>query len=145
LQETVRARSLEDVVLFRGAVDPVEVPDLLGRMDIAVAPYSASVDPYFSPLKLFEYLAAGLPVVASEGGQLSQLILHGQTGILCPPGDPEALASALAQLRASPGVRQALGEAGRAMVLANHTWDEIVRRALALGEQTPPATEREVA
>jgi glycosyltransferase involved in cell wall biosynthesis len=74
LQESVRALSLEDVVLFRGAVDPVEVPDLLGRMDIAVAPYSASVDPYFSPLKHSEVgRLAPVRVVAGKEQKLPLL------------------------------------------------------------------------
>jgi glycosyltransferase involved in cell wall biosynthesis len=67
-------------------------------MDVAVAPYPGNLDFYFSPLKVVEYLAAGLPVVVSDIGQLSHLVSHGETGWLCPPGDEVALADALEQL-----------------------------------------------
>src|SRR5262249_55329491 len=117
-----------------GAVPPSEVPRLLAGMDAAVAPYPKLPRFYFSPLKVYEYMAAGLPVVASRLGQLEELIRHGINGLLCPPGDAAALAAALAGLRADPGLRRRLGETARATVLRQHTWEAAVGRILCLAE-----------
>ncbi|NLE18724.1 MAG: glycosyltransferase family 4 protein, partial [Propioniciclava sp.] len=70
---TEQARALGVEVDFRGAVAPAEIPDHLAGSAIGVAPYpatAAETDQYFSPLKIYEYLAAGLPVVASRVGQV---------------------------------------------------------------------------
>src|SRR5690606_35992876 len=92
-----------------GAVEPAEVPAWLARMDIAVAPYHGDQPFYFSPLKIYEYMAAGLPVVASDVGDLAALVRHGETGLLCPPGDPPALAAALARLAGDPAAARRMG------------------------------------
>lgn len=119
---------------FTGAVTPSEVPGLLASMDAAVAPYPNLAHFYFSPLKIYEYMAAGLPVVASRIGQLAELISDGVNGILVPPGDPVALASALGRLRREPDLRISLGHAARMTVLSQHTWDVAVKRILYLSD-----------
>lgn len=113
-----------------GAVGPEEVPGLLASMDVAVAPYPALAGFYFSPLKVYEYLAAGLPVVASRVGQLGDLISSEENGLLYPPGEIQALAEALVRLHDDPDLRTRLGEAGRREVLAEHTWDAVVAKTL---------------
>jgi len=72
-----------------GRVPSWEVPGILSSMDVATAPYRGLADFYFSPLKVYEYLASGMPVVASRIGQLATLIRNNQTGLLCRPDDPE--------------------------------------------------------
>lgn len=114
-----------------GAVAPDAVPGWLARMDVAVAPYRADEPFYFSPLKIYEYMAAGLPVVASDVGDLGLLVEEGETGRLCPPSDPEALAAVLAALAAAPRDRQRMGATGRDRVLAHHTWAGVADRVLA--------------
>jgi glycosyltransferase involved in cell wall biosynthesis len=132
LEADLAARGLRDDADLIGAVAPEEVPGLLASMDVAVAPYPDLPHFYFSPLKVYEYMAAGLPVVASRVGQLAGLIRPGGNGLLCPPGDAAALAEALALLRQRPVLRRRLGEAARADVLREHTWDAVARRVLGL-------------
>jgi len=115
-----------------GGVAPSAVPGLLASMDAAVAPYPQLAQFYFSPLKVYEYMAAGLPVVASRLGQLEELIEDGVTGLLCPPGDAMALAGALYRLYSQPEWAAGLGQAARATVLRDHTWDALVQRILDL-------------
>ena len=77
-------------------------------MDVACAPYPAGGSDYFSPLKVYEYLAAGLPVVASAVGQIPAALDHGRLGRLVRPGDAAALTAALAALRDRPRPSSAL-------------------------------------
>lgn len=114
-----------------GAVAPADVAAQLHRMDVACAPYPARGSGYFSPLKVYEYLAAGLPVVASAVGQLPAALDGGRLGRLVRPGDAGALAAALAELRADAGRRAELRAAGRRAVLERHTWAQVVQRTLA--------------
>ena len=134
------ARGLLEATHLTGAVPPSEVPGLLASMDVAVAPYPFETDFYFSPLKVYEYMAAGVPVVASRIGQLANLIQDGVNGVLCPPGDAVALAEAIEQLQQQPQLRTRLGEAGRSTVLQHYTWDAIVQRMLALSRIVPGST-----
>lgn len=136
LEEDLAYRGLSWAAHLTGAVSPSEVPLLLAGMDAAVAPYPRLARFYFSPLKVYEYMAAGLPVVASRIGQLDGLIRHGVNGLLCPPGDAAALAAALARLRANSRLRRRLGEAARATVLREHTWEAAARRILRLAKAT---------
>lgn len=131
------ARDLLAATCLTGAVPPGEVPGLLASMDVAVAPYPSQSGFYFSPLKVYEYMAAGVPVVASRIGQLAELIQEGVNGLLCPPGDAVALADAIEQLWSQPQLRDRLAEAGRETVLQHYTWDAIVDRLLALCEIAP--------
>lgn len=126
LEASLASRGLGEASVLTGAVPPAEVPGLLASMDVAVAPYPALDDFYFSPLKVYEYMAAGLPVVASGIGQLRKLIQSGQNGLLVTPGAVAELVNALERLKADPGLRAALGRAARQMVLSNHTWDSVV-------------------
>lgn len=139
-QERLRARvdelDLGDHVELTGAVQATGIPTLLHRMDVATAPYPCAEDCYFSPLKVYEYLAAGLPVVASAVGVLPDLLAGGELGRLTRPGDVEDLARALEELRADPARRADLRDAARSAA-ALHDWSHVVDRILAL---TPEAT-----
>lgn len=130
------AHTLRDAVHFTGAVSPDAVPGLLASMDTAVAPYPPLANFYFSPLKVFEYMASGLPTVASRLGQLQTVIQDGINGLLCPPGDPRALEQALERLLNDPPLRSRLGREARASVLARHTWEIVARRILDVAEVT---------
>ncbi len=74
-----------------------------------------------------EAMAAGKPVVASDGGGLKDIVLHGKTGFLFPPGDSQKLAENLQRLLDDPQLAKSMGEEGRARAEKNFTWDNIVR------------------
>jgi glycosyltransferase involved in cell wall biosynthesis len=132
LEADLAARGLRDRADLVGPVAPSEVPGLLATMDVGIAPYPKLPHFYFSPLKVYEYMAAALPVVASRVGQLATLIEHEVTGLLCPPGDVAALAATLERLRIDPGLRIRLGDAAREAVLREHTWRAVAQRVLGL-------------
>jgi glycosyltransferase involved in cell wall biosynthesis len=130
LLEDLKSRDLDHAAFLTGAVDPAQIPALLASMDVGVAPYPNKPNFYFSPLKVYEYMAAGLPVIASRVGQLASLIQHGETGLLCEAGDAASLARAIAVFMDDECWRRKLSNAARTQVLQQHTWDAVVRRTL---------------
>ena len=116
---------------FRGEVAPERIPAHLAGAAIAVAPYpdlGGADEQYFSPLKVLEYLAAGLPVVGSAVGQLPGM-LRG-SGVLVPPSDPARLAGAIDALALDADERARLGAAGRRAAEERHGWDRVVADVL---------------
>ena len=122
---------------FRGAVAPQDIPIHLAGSAIGVAPYpdlGGGEQQYFSPMKVLEYLAAGLAVVASDVGQIPQLLEDGsgRHGMLVAPSDPTALAAALDDLAACPDRRARMGRSGRLLAEERHSWHRTVARILGL-------------
>jgi glycosyltransferase involved in cell wall biosynthesis len=125
-----RAVQLGVPVRATGAVAPDEVPALLAGADVGVAPYPAG-EHYFSPLKVAEYLAAGLATVAADVAGLSDHVAHGREALLVPPGDLAALTTALRDVRDDPRLRARLGRAGR-QAAERMSWRSVVDRVLDL-------------
>ena len=107
LEGLIAARGLGGSVRLLGARS--DVPDLLAALDVAVCCSEFEG----GPLSVMEYMEAGLPVVASDVGGLPELVVDGESGVLVPPRDPEALAAALAGLLGDPGARRRMGQEGR--------------------------------
>ncbi|WP_130011432.1 glycosyltransferase family 4 protein [Serinicoccus sediminis] len=118
-------------VELTGALAPEDVPAALAGALVAVAPYPASDDHYFSPLKVYEYGAAALPVVASRIGQIPAVVQHGVTGLLVPPSDPAALAAAVDSLVADPATARRMGGAARRLMQREHSWEHVLEATLA--------------
>lgn len=132
--ELVGGRFPNDADYVRSLEERSEQPDLRGRVrfvghvadplarmrtwTIGVLP---SVDPEAGPLALLEYMSIGLPVVATDHGGTPEVI--GEAGILVPPGDPVALAEAIAGLLDDVDRRGACGVAGRTQVERGLTLD----------------------
>ncbi len=139
LDAKVVACGVHDAVDFHGAVAPAEVPPLLASMDVAGGPYAPTEGFYFSPLKLFEYMASGRAIVAAAIGQMEQFIVDGVTGLLYPPGDIASLTSALARLAADEPLRRRLGAAARQVAVRDHTWHAVIGRIFELARAHAPA------
>jgi glycosyltransferase involved in cell wall biosynthesis len=73
-----------------------------------------------------------LPVVVSDAGGLPEVIVQGLTGLVVPKDNAQVAAEALLKLILSPDLRQQLGGAGRAHVLANYSWDASLKNMLAV-------------
>ena len=134
LARQARQLGLAHRVELAGGLAPERIPAALQEFDVAVAPYDDPEQDYFSPLKVFEYLAAGLPIVASDVGQLRELLdVDGEpAGLLVPPGDPAALRQALCVLAQDAALRHRLGNRARRLAVQRHRWEHVVDRALGL-------------
>jgi glycosyltransferase involved in cell wall biosynthesis len=121
-EELAQSYEINDRVLFTGIVSPQQVPGYLSAIDIAVAPFIPTDFFYFSPLKLFEYMAAGKCIVTNRIGQIDEIITHQENGWLCEPGDVDGLTEALEILMASPEMRTQYGMAAREKVEDKHDW-----------------------
>ncbi len=133
VREIVAADGVEGQVTFAGLVPQEEAPAYLAACDILVSPHVPNPDgtPFFgSPTKLFEYMAMGKGIVASDLDQIGEILSHGKTAWLVRPGDPEDLAAGIVALARDPDLRSALGRAAREEVVAKHTWNRHVGRML---------------
>lgn len=128
---------------FTGAVEYDAVPALLAQAAVGAAPFTTAPHPalraagfFWSPLKVYEYMAAGLPVVTADIAPLNQIIRDGQEGALFAEGDLPGLAAALARLLDDPAAAQAMGRRARARVAERYSWAqhcaELERIALEL-------------
>ena len=118
---------LADRVVFTGPVTHEQVPALLGAMDALVAPYPELPGFYFSPLKVFEYMMSGRPIVASRIGQVSAVLRDDETALLVKPGSKLELAAALTKLWAEPQLGRRLAHAARDEAREKHSWAARVR------------------
>jgi alpha-maltose-1-phosphate synthase len=127
-----RARDLRlgGRVHWLGQVAHSQIPLVLAACDLAIAPYPALPEFAFSPLKLYEYLAAGIPVVASSIGQIPQTLDGGRWGCLVVPGDPGALAAGIAGVLRDPAAAQARAGLAREYALAEHGWAHRAQQVL---------------
>jgi glycosyltransferase involved in cell wall biosynthesis len=121
-----------------GPVPPARVPGLLAGAAIGLAPYSLDAPRYFSPLKLFEYLAAGLATIVADLPAVTAVV-DDDSAVVIPCGDADALAEAVRRLCADAAERRRLGENGRALVEAEHTWRHRARRILDAASELAPA------
>jgi glycosyltransferase involved in cell wall biosynthesis len=128
------AASIEDGVRLTGVVDHDRMPACLAAVDIGVAPFDVSahaplaLDFYWSPLKVFEYMASGLPVVAPDIPRLRRIVADGREGLLYDAADPNGLVSALERLSDDVALRATLGAAARARVVREFGWDVHCRK-----------------
>jgi glycosyltransferase involved in cell wall biosynthesis len=115
--------------LYAGSVPPDTVPTYLAAFDVCAMPHPATrqFSHYTSPLKLFEYMASGTAIVASDLPGWADVLTHNDNAMLAAPGDAAALAVCLRHLRDDAGLRERLGARARADALAHYTWEQRAR------------------
>src|SRR2546428_5910871 len=133
LEHTLKERGLTRSVVFTGWLPHEEVAELIRQFDVALAPYSKPEHAfYFSPLKLFEYMSCGIPVVAAALGQIAEIVRDGETGLLYPPGEMDALIGACDRLLGDPALRQRLAQAAAEEGPGLYTWGQNAARVVEL-------------
>ena len=124
-------------VQFMGHRD--DVPAILAAADLFVLPSQSEA----SPNVIIEAMAAGLPVIASRVGGIPELVTDGATGHLVPPADPNALAAAILDLLEHPDRARAFGQAARARIQQQYSFDKMVAQFESLyrsGSPEPAST-----
>lgn len=127
-------------ILFHGFVPHALVGFVCSHLDVALLPtqtvvlnVSGNTDAgwHISPLKLFEYMAAGLPILASDLESVREVLEDGVTGVLIPPHDTLAWRDALAFFRENSEVRKRMGENARKSLVAQFSWKARAEKVLA--------------
>jgi glycosyltransferase involved in cell wall biosynthesis len=134
LEKYARANGLNGAVTFTGNVPYDDIPNYIAAMDITVAPYKPQENFYYSPIKIFEYMIMGKPVIAGKIGQVEEVIVDSETGVLFEPGNIAQLTAALAALVNDAPLCHRLGEQARVWVQQERTWDNNARRAIEIAE-----------
>jgi glycosyltransferase involved in cell wall biosynthesis len=128
----VAEKGLQESVTQIQAVPHDDIPKYMATFDLALMTYPEIENFYFSPLKMFEYMAMQLPVVSTRIGQIGDILTDGRTGILVRPADPERFADAVEN--AVPARRQ-IGRRARELMVIRYSWLENARQAMALAQQ----------
>jgi glycosyltransferase involved in cell wall biosynthesis len=118
---------------FMGVVPHGEVPGAVAGFDIALQP---KVTPYASPLKIFDYMAAGRAIVAPDQPNIREILVHEETALLFDPEREDAMWAAVSRLIGDGALRARLGAAGRAeLERRDYTWRGNARRITAMAAE----------
>jgi glycosyltransferase involved in cell wall biosynthesis len=129
LEQTAEAVGVRDRVVFAGRRN--DVGDVLAELDVFALPsWTEGL-----PLVVLEAMARRTPVVATKVGGTPEVVVDGETGLLVPPRDPEALAAALRRLLEDADLRRRLGDAGYARVRDRFSAEAMMRRVLELYDE----------
>lgn len=130
LEAGARDLGLVDRVTFTGVVDREQVPAYLAAFDVALQP---AVVPYASPLKLFEYLAAGCAIVAPDSDNIREILTHEDNALLFDAAQPEQRTAAIVRLATDEALRTRLGAAAvQTIPRLGLTWRENAKTVLDL-------------
>jgi glycosyltransferase involved in cell wall biosynthesis len=123
VRQLVDASGVGQRLTITGLVPPADVSRRLAAASVLVLPNTASAisERYTSPLKLFEYLMLGRPIIASDLASIREVLEDGRTALLVPPGDAAALAAAIMRVRDDATLAASLA-ANAAALSANYTW-----------------------
>lgn len=110
-------------ITWTGYIPHHQIPQYISVMDVCIAPYKPNSDFYFSPIKVFEYMALSKPVIAADIGQLSELISVHKTGMLYETGDLSQLTDSIQLLIDNLRLREIIGGNAYRWVKKNRTWD----------------------
>lgn len=136
--EKLQGKALSANVVCHGYQAPEKVPELRSSFDVLLAPYQRKVavwggtgdtSAFMSPLKIFEYMASGRPMICSDLPVLRE-VLNSENAVLCPPDDRDAWVSAIENLRDDRELADRLASRALADFEANYTWDIRARRIL---------------
>ncbi len=131
-EERVQHHGIAGAVEFTGWISRERVLEYLAEADIGVAFYLTLETFYFDPVKVIEYMAAGLAVIASSQGSIARTVDHGKDGLLVPPNNVNALAEAITTLASDAALCERFGEVAREKIARNQSWEVVAGKILSL-------------
>ena len=127
------AEAKHDNVEYLGRITRSEVNNLYGKSRAGIVLYQPAENHYASqPIKMFEYMAAGLPFVASDFPHWKSIVEKDNCGICVDPTKPEAVRDACKYLLDNPEVAQEMGRRGHEAVIAQYNWKNEEKKLLEL-------------
>lgn len=129
---------VRDLTVLTGIIPQADGPKYLAACDILASPHVPNADgtPFFgSPTKLFEYMAMGKAIVASDLDQVGEILEHGRAAQMTTPGDVDSLVDGLDTLIANAEKRSKLGAEARRLAVERHSWREHTRRIVEALQQ----------
>jgi glycosyltransferase involved in cell wall biosynthesis len=134
LEEKTKEISISSRFIFTGFVEHEDVPKYISAADVAVAPYNPKgfremekYGFYFSPIKIFEYMACGKPVVASDVEIIRDIINENRCGLLAKPGNVEDFSEKIRMLIDDSALRKKFGDNGRNAVIEKYSWEKVAK------------------
>ena len=126
VKQIIHSYHMKEYVTLTGMIPQKEGPLYLAACDILVSPTLKNPDEtpsYYSPIKLFEYMAMGKGIIASNIGQMAELLKDGETALLTEPNNVSAVADAIERLLSDTDLRLSLGRNAREEVCNKYTWE----------------------
>jgi glycosyltransferase involved in cell wall biosynthesis len=133
LQDLISNLKLKNNVHILGSRPSEDIPRILVESDVGVAPYP-QFDMGFSPLKIFEYMASGVPIVSSDLPSIREILVDNKTGVLVEPENVDDLAGAIIKLLQDPKLSQKLMTNARKKVEKNYSWAAVTEKLISVYE-----------
>ena len=133
VQQELEAYNVTQECILTGIVPQEEGPAHLAACDLLASPHVPNPDgtPFFgSPTKLFEYMAMGKGIIASDLDQIGEVLEHDHTAWMVKPGDADSLMIGLKSMLDNPEISKRLGEAARREAVTRYTWKEHTRKTI---------------
>jgi glycosyltransferase involved in cell wall biosynthesis len=119
LEKKVQGKGLQNYFIFTGHVPYRDVPDYIGAMDVCVAPHQGETN-QSSPVKLFDYMASGRSIVASDIDVVREIVADSGCAVLIAPGHVQGLTEGIVSLLENPSVMRELGNRGRRFAMEHY-------------------------
>jgi len=124
LEKFIKDNRLENRAILTGFVPHEAIPAYINAMDIVLAPYPKLDFFFYSPVKIYEYMSMGKPVVSTRIGQIAEVIEHQHNGFLTRPDDVEAIKNTIIELSQNSDLRRQVGLAARKDILDKYSWQK---------------------
>lgn len=129
LEQLVASKGLGRFFVFAGTVPHEKLPELLSAANILIAPFSDMEGVrYQSNVKIFEYMAAGVPIIATDVGDIKRILGGGKAGYVVPPGNSEAIAKKVIYIYQNPGRSRICASLARKLAVEMYDWRVLAKK-----------------
>jgi glycosyltransferase involved in cell wall biosynthesis len=129
LERVVASKGLGKFFVFTGTVPHEKLPELLPTADVLVAPFSDMEGVrYQSNVKIFEYMASGVPIIATDVGDIKRILYDGKAGYVVPPDNPGAIARKVVYIYQNPGKSKICASLAKKLAVDMYDWRVLAKK-----------------